>query len=142
MLVTSGSGLLVPQGSLEAAVAAALREYDDDLRLIPQDSDAFGRRIYKVYKSMGNDTPAIFILMWADEHGEPFPLSMQLVEEVKRYDRNSRGNQTLINEDEANAALEKRRRKEAEEHIRNVVDYYEPYVTGRSRHYGVWKRND
>src|SRR5215510_10143671 len=97
-LIPTDSGLLVPEGALEAAVARELRELDDDLRLVPQDSDAYGRRIYKVYKYMGGDRPAQFILMWSDEEGNPYPLSSSLVEEVKRHDRNLRGAQTLLDE--------------------------------------------
>ena len=86
------SGLFfVEHGEDEARVSRALREYDADLRLVPQDSDTHGRRIYKVYRYAGSDRPAEFLLYWANERGEPYPLSMRLLDEIKRHDKNTRG---------------------------------------------------
>lgn len=74
----------------EAAVARALKDYDPELRLAPQPSDGYGCTVYKVFRWQGNDRPAVFLFAWVDEHGNPYPLSMQLLELVKRHDRNTR----------------------------------------------------
>src|SRR6266498_675093 len=132
-------GLLLPEGALEASVAQQLRNLDPDLRLVPQNSDAYGRRVYKVYKYMGSERPAQFILMWGDENGNPFPLSSQLVEEVKRHDRNQRGHDTLIDEDAWNPRLEAERRKQAEEEIMEIGREYEKRISGKS--YAVLPRS-
>src|SRR3990172_2038428 len=86
------SGLLVPEGAHEAAVDAALREHDPDLRLVPQDSDYYGRRIYKVAPYYAPDPPVEFLLTWCDPSGETaYPLSMAIVDEIRRHDRGMRG---------------------------------------------------
>lgn len=129
-------GLLVPEGALEAAVSAQLRQLDPDLRLVPQDSHAYGTRVYKVFKYQGPDQPATFILLWADEHGVPFELSSALVEEVKRYDRGGRGHATLPDPDEENRRLNEERRRDFENEMAEIGREFDPYVTGR-RTFGV-----
>lgn len=129
-------GLLAPEGALEAAVSRQLKELDPDLRLVPQDSSAFGTRIYKVYKYQGPDRPATFILLWGDGNGTPYPLSSALVEEVKRYDRGGRGHATLPDPDEENRRLNEERRREAEEEFTEIGREFDRYVTGK-RNYGV-----
>lgn len=135
-LTTSTGGLLVPEGALEAAVSRQLRELDPDLRLVPQDSDAYGARIYKVYKYQGPDRPATFILLWGDEWGRPFPLSSSLVEEVKRYDRGGRGHDSLPDPDEENRKLKAERRKRVSDELDELGREFDPYVTGK-RNFGV-----
>jgi hypothetical protein len=85
------SELWVPEAAFaadERAVARALRDYDDELRLVPQPS-AHGLR-YEVRRWRGTDKPAEFLLAWIDEQLEPLPLSMKLLELVKQHDRNTR----------------------------------------------------
>ena len=135
-MIQSSSGLLVPEGALEAAVSRQLRELDPDLRLVPQDSDAYGQRIYKVFKYMGSERPAQFILMWGDGNGNPYPLSSALVEEIKRYDRGGRGHEALPDPDEQNRKLNERKRKQDADDFDALAETYEPYTSGR-RSFGV-----
>ena len=110
----SQNGLVLAcEGSDEAACAAALRQYDPDLRLVPQDSDAYGRRIYKVYRYQGSEQPAVFVCGWWDEYGNPYEgLSVTgLLDMVQRLDRNTRGQ--VLDSDTKNAELVERRRREA-----------------------------
>ena len=106
---TTDSGLTVMMhGADEAAVSRALRDYDRDLRLIPQDSDAYGKRVYKVYRYNGPDRRADFLFLWGDDYGNPYPLSMAILERVKTFDKNQRGNALNVSEDEWNARLKER----------------------------------
>ena len=90
-LTLTDGGLLVPEGSLEASVSRALQQHDRDLRLVPQDSARFGRRVYRVIRSNGPDRPPDFVCWWADEYGAPLPLSFSLVDYVQLHDRNTVG---------------------------------------------------
>jgi hypothetical protein len=127
----SPSGLvLATHGSDEAAAAAALREYDRDLRLVPQDSDAYGRRIYKVYRYVGSERPAQFVCGWWDELGNPYPLSVTgLLDMVQRLDRNTRG--AVQDADARNAELTARRRRDAEADFDDIVDEFKDRVDGK-----------
>ena len=109
----TSSGLLVPEGAHEAAVRKALRQLDDDLRLVPVDSDAYGRRIYRVVRYQGSERPFVPVLFWGDEYGNPYEgLSVTgLLDMVQRLDRNTRG--TVPDSDTRNAELVERRRREA-----------------------------
>ena len=114
-LTSTDGGLLVPQGAYEEAVARALKEHDPLLRLVPQDSDHFGRRVYKVFRYAGSDRDAEFILFWGDPtNGVAYPLSMAIVDEVKRHDRNERGF-SAEDPDVLNARLVEQRQREARE---------------------------
>ena len=126
------SGLVVAyQGSDEAACAAALKEYDRDLRLVPQDTDAYGRRVYKVYRYQGSEQPSVFVCGWWDEFGQPYDqLSITgLLDMVKRLDRNTRFEH--IDPDERNQRLVAQRRKEAEEALDEIGKEFEGRLDGR-----------
>jgi hypothetical protein len=126
----TASGLLVPEGSQEAAVAAALRRHDPDLRLVPQDSDHFGRRIYKVYRWNGPDREATFVCGWWNDKLEPLPLSSALVDFVQYRDRNTRG----LPEDE-DALDRKFRAEQRKDYLRDaeaIVQDHHKRVDGKS----------
>lgn len=128
------SGLvLATEGSDEAACAAALREYDRDLRLVPQDSDHFGRRVYKVFRYVGSERPAIFVCGWWDEFGRPYDgLSVTgLLEMVKRLDRNNTRHQN-VDPDEKNARLLADRKREHDERMAEVVEEFRDRIDGKS----------
>ena len=115
------SGLTVlMHGSDEVAVSRALRDYDRDLRLVPQDSDAYGQRVYKVYRYNGPERRADFVLLWGDDYGNPYPLSMAILERVKTLDKNQRGNAEYVNEDEHNRRLREKRDKEYDAGVEEV----------------------
>jgi hypothetical protein len=130
-LALSASGLLVPQGSLEAAVQSALKQHDPDLRLVPQDSDVYGQRVYKVFKWNGPDRPATFLMTWADEHLRPLPLSMNLVEMVKYHDRNT--SLRPPDENELEAKLREERRKDYLRDAEAIVADHQDRVDGKSQ---------
>ena len=122
-------GLLVPEGAQEAAVDAALRRHDPDLRLVPQDSDAYGRRVYKVYRYNGPDRPADFVCAWWDRKNEPLPLSGALVDMVQMLDKNSPGRGPTLEQEEARIRAQKR--KEAREATRPIVEEFGPRLDGK-----------
>lgn len=72
----------------ERGVAKALREYDDELRLVPQPTP-YGLA-YQVRRWRGGDKPSEFLFFWVDQNGDALPLSMQLLELVKQHDKNLR----------------------------------------------------
>lgn len=71
----------------ERAVARALREYDDELRLVPQPTSQ--GLAYQVRRWCGGDRPSEFLFFWADQYGNALPLSMRLLDHVKEHDRNT-----------------------------------------------------
>lgn len=90
----TGSGLIVAEyGADGAAVRSALKEHDRNLVLLPPGVDMGGadRRHWRVYAKVGGDRPPVFVTAWADEAGNPLPLSMRLLDRVKEQDRNGRG---------------------------------------------------
>ena len=127
----SPSGLvLATHGADEATAAAALRHHDRELRLVPQDSDAYGRRIYKVYRDRGNDRPAEFVCGWWDELGNPKPLSVTgLLDYVQRLDRNTSG--SVQDVDVHNRELTETRRREAEREFDEIVAEHKDRVDGK-----------
>jgi hypothetical protein len=128
----SPSGLvLATHGSDEAATAAALREWDPDLRLVPQDSDHFGRRVYKVYRYRGSEQPAEFLCGWWDDLGNPYDsLSVTgLLEMVKRLDRNTRSD--YIDPDVKNARLTAQRRHDAAAELDAVAEEFAGRIDGK-----------
>jgi len=128
------SGLVVAcEGSDEAATAAALREYDPDLRLVPQDSDAYGRRIYKVYRYQGSERPSVFVCAWLDEFGNPFDgLSVTgLLDMVKRLDRNTRSE--VVDPDVKNARMIAEKRKDFEYELDEMARMYDEHMLDRKR---------
>lgn len=132
VFTNSASGLVLAcEGADETACARALREYDRDLRLVPQDSDAFGQRVYKVFRHMGSEQPAQFVCGWWDEMGRPYPgLSVTgLLDMVKRLDRNTRGGQ--VDPDELNRRLVDERRRQANAELDAVLEDHRDRVDGR-----------
>jgi len=72
----------------ERAVARALKEYDPDLRLVPGVVNEQG--VWKVYRYSGPDRPALFLFMWGDSYGNPWPLSMRILDKVRELDKNTK----------------------------------------------------
>jgi hypothetical protein len=128
----TGSGLVIAsQGADEAACRAALKQHDPDLCLVPQDSDAFGRRIYKVYRRV-NAERSEFVCFWGNPNTlEPYPLSVTgLLEMVKSLDRNGRGDRTAsLAELERRAAEE--RYKDGRRDLDAIVDEFADRINGR-----------
>lgn len=124
---TTPSGLVVAEhGADERQVARALREYDDDLRLI-RDFDP-DRNVWrwKVMSYRGPDRDAVFVCGWWHDDLTPRPLSMNLVELVKQLDGNTR--QTRIDADEHNRRLVESRRREMDADAEAVAGEFAPYL--------------
>lgn len=117
----TNSGLAVPlTGVDEASVSRALREHDDTLRLVPQDSDTYGRRIYRVARIVGGDRPVEWVVTWRTREGDALPLSHRLVEKVKELDLNSRNR--VDDPDELNAALRSEQQRDFDREMENLKE--------------------
>lgn len=124
------SGLVVAhQGADFAAVQAALRQHDRDLRLVPQGIGRNGKTLYNVYRWYGPDRRAEFILAWMDENMNALPLSSALIDEVQRHDKNCRG--TIIGADEHNRRLIEQTRKDGREETREIAREYGERIDGK-----------
>lgn len=100
-------GLVVAEHSAdEAAVAAALKRHDPELELIRQ-IDAEHMRWAWTVNRRAPDGSFEFVLAWRQNgYGEPLPLSMRIVDEVQKHDRNTVGATETV------ASVEARVRKE------------------------------
>lgn len=128
------SGLIVAEyGSDGAAVRRALKQYDQNLELLPPGVDTVDgadRRHWRVYARTSPDRPLVFVTSWCDRAGEPLPLSMRLLDKVREQDRNTRGR--YLDADERNRALRERLAKESreqaeeltEEHLRSAKRFH------------------
>ena len=100
-------GVWIPETAMaadERAINRALREYDDELRLVPQPTST--GLAYQVRRYRGGDKPSEFLFFWVDDNGDPLPLSMNILDLVKRHDKNT---QSAYLDDVARNALKKRR---------------------------------
>lgn len=123
------SGLVrAEHGADEAAVARALRRHDDDLRLVRGFDLERQVWTWKVYRYAGSEREAEFLLVWADEDGTPRPLSMNLVDEVQRHDRNLRGD--LVDAAVHNARLRAERHKDYQREAEEIVREFGPKLDG------------
>lgn len=105
------------------AVRRALRQHDDRLRLLPPGVDAGDgreRRHWRVYLYVAGDRPLEFLLSWQTDRGEPLPLSMALVDEVQRHDRNSRAQ--IVEAEVANELLRQEKQREFEREKEGALD--------------------
>lgn len=82
----TGSGLvLAEEASDEAQIARALKQIDDRYVLQRHPGDVAGGWVYKVFCIVSEDQPAVCVLSWSDEHGNPLPLTFGLVDEVQKW---------------------------------------------------------
>lgn len=118
-------GLYLPESHFaadERAVSRALREYDDELRLVPQPTST--GLAYQVRRWRGGDKPSEFLFFWVDERGEPKPLSMQLLELVKQHDRNTQSKR--LDADAKNALKKAREDQHWEDEVAALRDDWMP----------------
>lgn len=122
-------GLLVPDQAAgdERAIARLLKDYDPDLRLVPQKNG------YRVYRYAGSERPAEFILYWGDERGNPYPLSGRILDEVRKLDRNSRAE--YKSPEQLNDEHKVRETKRVQTAARDLYDDWKS-VHGRIPHMG------
>jgi hypothetical protein len=119
----TGSGLILAEyGADGAAVLRALKEYDQDLRLLPPGVSVNGadRQHWAVYAYRGSERPPVFVLAWTGPGGEPLPLSMRLLDAVKEQDKNTRS--AYLDADARNAIAREQRAEKAREEGEALVD--------------------
>lgn len=116
---TPGGLEVASHGADEASVARALKDHDPDLRLVLQPLDD-GILIYEVRLFRGYDRPSEHVLSWMSDRGEPWPLTMQIVEHVKHLDRNSR--QPYLSPEERDAEKRRCEAKDWEDSVEAIVD--------------------
>lgn len=122
---TTDSGLVVAEQAMdEAAVRRALKEWDPDLRLVPQASEKLGTTLWKVMRTTGSDRPAEFVCAWQSDRGEPYPLSMRILDLVKQLDKNTRSSYQSVEERDARRRAELER--ETQQRNEDLADDWTP----------------
>lgn len=97
-----GELLLAERAADERAVSAALKDFDRTLRLVWEVDQKTGLQVWNVVAVWSPEHPAVQVLTWRDETTlAPYPLTMRLVDEVKRL----RQVDTMRMSDQANASL-------------------------------------
>lgn len=114
----TGSGLvLAEQAADEAGLSRALKQIDPRLVLQRHPGDVAGGWVYKVFAVVNEDEPAECICTWADDHGNPLPLSSGLLDLVNQLRPDARARRGPTS-DERNTAyrgqLEQAKRDDAE----------------------------
>lgn len=128
------NGLLVADHQVGGEeIARLLRQYDDDLRLVPSIDQDRQCVLWKVYSYRGPNHPSLFVLAWQTEDGTPLPLSSRLLDEVKKHDRNTA--YTFEDEDQKNARLKQAVESQWERNAEASHAYWKP-VHGRIPHRG------
>ncbi len=119
-------GLLVASTRASGGeIARMLKEYDRNLRLIPQFAD--GRQRWEVWFDRGPSLEAVFVFAWIDPDGTPRPLSTGILDEARRHDKIS--GERLKTADQLNEEHRERTEKERALIRENIEDdnraYYE-----------------
>jgi hypothetical protein len=122
---TTDSGLAVAfTAADERSVRAALKAHDPDLNVDWKLHE--GETCWYVTRYLGSARTDEWVCDWADEHGQPLPLSHGLVERVKQLDMNSRhleADPEQLN-DARTAAIEAEQDAEAEWYATELVKHY------------------
>lgn len=104
----TNTGVVLAEETMEtAAIEAALKQRDPDLRLQGWPSQTHGRILWKVVRYAGPDRPPDTVCVWQSDRGEPYPLSSGLLEKLDKLDKNTRS--VYVSDDELN-----RRKRETE----------------------------
>lgn len=131
----TNSGLILAEyGADGAAVLRALKEYDRDLRLLPPGVSVHGadKAHWAVYAYRGEDRPPAFVLAWVGPDGEPLPLSMRIVDQVKQQDKNTQS--VYLDAEARNAIAAEQREKQSRSEGEALVDFH---VKGAKRQFPV-----
>ena len=129
---TTGVGLVLAEHSQdEAGVKRALQQIDDRLVLQKHPAAVPGGWVYKVFRLVSDDTPPDLVCAWADEYGNPLPLTSGLVDKVNSLRRDAPGKGVSV--DEHNAAHVERARRIGRESAERVIEDHFAYVE-RGRH--------
>lgn len=123
-----GSGLVLAEDALdEARVSHAIKQVDDRYVLQKHPADVEGGWVYKVFCIVSEDQPAVCVLTWSDERGNPLPLSSGLVEEVKKWRPESRGRRGP-DADERNEQLRERNEQHRRDQLAAISFEHKPKV--------------
>lgn len=110
------SGLIVPAGSHEASVQAALKAHDPALMLDYAIDPAWGRQVWQVLRRVTSQGQVEVVCRWRDPvSGEPLPLSHGLVDHVRNLSIESRA--PVVDHDAENDRLRERNAADAEAEI-------------------------
>ena len=92
LVYTNYGGLVLAEQAMdESSVRRALKRLDPELRLARDDSE--GAPLYRVFKFMGESSPAAWICDWRGEDGKPLPLTHRLLDKVQGLALGSRAPQ-------------------------------------------------
>lgn len=131
MLMTEtkhGDLVLAEYSADERTVSAALKAYDPHLRLIWELDSATGRQVWKVVSVWSSEHPAVMILAWRENGiGDPMPLTMRLVDEVRKL-REVDPVKASLAIDDANAKVKARLKQKARDDAQAISDEHKPYV--------------
>lgn len=117
-----GTLLIAERAADERAVQAALKDFDPSLRLTWENDVNTGRQVWNVHSVWSPDHPAVLIHTWRDSTTlAPLPLTMRIVDEVKRQ----RQVDTMKEIDNANARLKAAAGKESYDGILEVTEEFE-----------------
>jgi hypothetical protein len=121
----NASGLVVAEYSAdESAVAAALKHHDPELELIRQMDAETMRWAWSVNRRAPDGSFELVVCWRKNGYGEPLPLSMSLVDEVQKHDRNTRG--TPGNVDEVDRRVRAEHRKDYMRDAEAIVKEFGP----------------
>lgn len=118
--------VLAEEAGDELRLSRALKQIDDRLVLQRHPGKVAGGFVYKVLRIVSEDHPAEYVTTWADEYGNPLPLSSGLIEKVKSRMLCAR-NQG-VDADEYNAKLVADRQKTREMALAAVVETHAPGI--------------
>lgn len=113
---TDGGLVVASHGADEAAVAAALKRHDPMLELSRQADPEYGCWAWTVLRRTPTGGVEAVVHWREGGHGQPYPLSMRLVDEVQKHDRGTRGRVETI------AEAEEKHRAETEKDYRRDMD--------------------
>lgn len=111
----------------EASLQRALREIDDRYVLQKHPGNVEGGFVYKVFCVVSEDQEAVCILTWADDYGNPLPLSSGLIDEVQKWRPENRSRRGLT-ADERNTQLEARREQERRDALAAITEEHRAKV--------------
>lgn len=115
---STGSGLVVAEQACgEPEATAMLRRLDPQLVLTWEVDEDCRARVWRVFKRMGSDRPAVWVCDWRDDHGRPLPLSSRLADRVRDLSVNSRAPKpdAETHNERVRAEAEKQHREELDE---------------------------
>lgn len=127
VLRESRTGLVVAEHSAdEQSIQHALARMDDRLVLVRDRSDTYQRDVWKVVYRVSDWQDAVTICVWADDHGQPLPLSSGILDETQKLRPENRGKRVDV--DAHNEQLVAERRRDFNQDIDYLEGHYRKLV--------------